>query len=178
MSERIGAEIWIGGQLKREQVEAFCAAISGQHVQLEFGGGYVTPETAEHLQEAIEELNGTPVLYFCDEMASWGEFSELEAWLEEHGVPYTRGTSSSDCYDGELVEFRPGRELVTLPTNANSQPIANIETVERGWFLLKEAQQLLDSGKNARPVISIAIDELARVLPPELPPLPPFEIVA
>jgi hypothetical protein len=85
MSERISAEIWIGGQLKREHVEAFCATISGQHIQLEFGGGYVSPATAEHLEEAIEELNGTPVLYFCDEMASWGEFSELEAWLQEHG---------------------------------------------------------------------------------------------
>ncbi|HVX09958.1 MAG TPA: hypothetical protein VHC22_02035 [Pirellulales bacterium] len=178
MSECISAEIWIGGQLKREHVEAFCDAISGQSLQLGFGGEYVAPQTAENLEEAMKELKGAAVLYYCDETADWGKFSHLETWLQEHGVPYTRRTSSSDCYDGELVEFHPGQEPVTLATNANGRPVVSIEPVERAWHLIKEAQQLLDSGKNARPAISQAIDELATSLPAELPPLCPFQIVA
>jgi hypothetical protein len=177
MSDRMSAEIWIGGKLRRNLLPEFCAIIKTENVELDFGSGDFAPDTAEDLDDAREDRKGASVLRFCNNLAHWGEFPDLEAWLQRHGSPYTRRTSTSDCYDGALVEFRPGSKPVVLTTNANGSPIASIETVERTWYLLKEAQQLLDTSKNARPVLSQAIEALGSVLPPELPSLPAFEII-
>lgn len=177
MSERLSAEIWLGGKLESRHVPELCGAICAEGVSREWGGAAFEPRTAEDLRVARKGLNGAAVVYVCSETANWGEFDELEAWLGEYGLPYTRRTGSSDCYDGELVESRPGREIVTLPTNANGRPVVDIETVQKTWYLLKEAQQALRAGSNALQPISEAADLLATVLPPELPPLEPFEIV-
>lgn len=177
MSDRMSAEIWIGGNLQRELLPDFCATITAEHVELEFDAGNVVIEAAEDLEDSLEPLNGARVLRFCHSLARWGEFSDLETWLQRHGLPYTRRTSASDCYDGTLLEFRPGSKPLAVTTSANGAPIASIETVERAWYLLKEVQQLLDAGKNVQPVLNQALEVLGGVLPPELPPLPDFKIV-
>lgn len=177
MSERLSAEMWIGGKLESRFVPELCDAICAEGVLREWGGAAFEPATAEDLLEARKDLSGAAVVYVCSETANWGEFDELEAWLGEHGLAYRRRTGGSDCYDGELVEFRPGRDIITLPTNANGRPVADIETVQKAWYLLKETQQALRAGGNALKSISEATDLLASVLPPELPPLAPFEIV-
>lgn len=177
MSDRMSAEIWIGGKLKRELLPDFCATVTAEHVGFEFDTGVVAIETADDLEQAIEPLNGARVLHFCQSLARWGEFVDLETRLQQHGLPYRRQTSASDCYDGRLVEFRPGSKPVAVTTNTNGRPIASIEAVERAWYLLKGAEQLLDLGRNVRPVLLQAIELLGGVLPPELPPLPDFKIV-
>ena len=177
MSERISAEIWVGGKLASRFVPDLCEAIREQGVSREWGGPSFEPRTAVDLMEAREEVDrGAAVLYLCSETANWGQFAELETWLQAHELPYTRRTSNSDCYDGALVEFRPGRELVSLATNAAGQPMADAETVQKAWYLLKEAQQSLRAGGNALKPLCEATDLLAGVLPPELPPLQAFEI--
>jgi hypothetical protein len=176
MSERLTGEIWIGGAIKPDQAPELCTAIRSQQLSLEWGDASFEPHDAEQLLEGLDDLDGASVLHFCNDQANWGQFAELEEFLREHHLSYARRTGSSDCYDGALVEFRPGRELVILTTNANGHPVAEMEIVEKAWYLLKEAQQSLRQGKNVLGQLDQAIQLLAGLIPPELPPLPPFVV--
>ena len=177
MSEKFTAEIWIGGKLKVDLAPEFCDVICGQEVSLDWDAGPFVPQTIDQLLTAIKDRDGAAVLFFCDGRADWGEFNELEAWLYDHGLPYTRRTGSSDCYDGAIEEFRPGHPLMSLMTNSSGRPVANIEPLQRVWYLLKEAQQTLAKGGNVTKLVAEAIDLLASELPTELPRLEPFQIV-
>lgn len=176
MNERLTGEIWIGGAIKPDQAPQLCAAIRSQQLSLEWGDAPFEPHDAEQLLEGLDDLGRISVLHFCNDQANWGQFAELEEFLRQQGLPYARLTGSSDCYDGALVEFRPGRELVILTTNANGRPVAEMEIVEKAWFLLKEARQSLRQGKNALSQLDQATELLASALPSELPPLAPFRI--
>lgn len=166
----------MGGKLNASLVNELCEQIDAQDVALDWDQTAFCPQTAADLLTALREVKGAAVLYFCSEGANWGQFEELEAWLQENQLPFTRRTGSSTCYDGELVEFRPGRQPAIMPTNVNGRPVAAIEPVQKAWYLLKEAQQALTAGANALKPIREAVELLADVLPPELPPLEPFEV--
>jgi hypothetical protein len=177
MSDRSTGEIWIGGKIKRELVPDLCEAIRAQPMHLEWMGAQFEPTTESQLLEAIDDLCGIKALRLCNTDANGGEFSELERFLQMNDLPYTRHSGGCRYYDGRKVFYRPGRELVEVMTNVDGDSvIGRVEKVERAWYLLKEAQYLLQTGKRALAPISQAADLLADVLPPELPPLAPFEI--
>ena len=176
MSERLSAEIWIGGAIQPGLVDDLCAAIRAERLSLDWGDAAFEPHDAGELLEGLYALDGAELLHFCDDQSRWGQFAELEEFLRTHGLPYKRRTGGSDCYDGSLAEFRPGQQLTELATNANGRPAADMDTVAKASSLLKLARQSLEQGESVREHLDQAAELLAGLLPPELPLLPPFVI--
>ena len=88
MSDRIPAEIWIGGKVAASLVPDLCAAIIDEGVCLEWGGPRVDPTGPDDLIAAIKANHqGVRLLWFCDEEASCGEFDVLESFLQAHDDP-------------------------------------------------------------------------------------------
>lgn len=131
MSERRAAEIWIGGTIQPELVNELCGAIRGEQLSLEWGDAIFEPRDADELLAGLGGLDGVEVLHFCDDRAAWGQFAELEQFLRKRRLPYDRRTGASDCYDGALAQFRPGKKPAEMTTNANGYPVADADTVEK-----------------------------------------------
>lgn len=178
MSERRAAEIWIGGTIQLELINELCAAIRGEQLSLEWGDAVFEPRDVDELLEGLCGLDGVEVLYFCDDRAVWGQFAELEEFLRKRRLPYDRRSGASDCYDGALSQFRPGKKLAEMTTNANGYPVVDADVVEQALSLLMKAQQSLEQGKSVRSQLSRATRLLAGALPPDLPPLPLFAIAS
>jgi hypothetical protein len=178
MSERRAAEIWIGGIIQPELVHELCAAIRGEQLSLAWGDAVFEPRDADELLEGLGGLDGVEVLYFCDDRAACGQFAELEEFLRKRRLPYDRRSGASDCYDGALAQYRPGRKLTETTTNANGYPVVDADAVEQALILLTKAQQSLKRGKCVRSQLGRATKLLAGALPPDLPRLPPFAIAS
>jgi hypothetical protein len=179
MSDRIAAEIWIGGKVPMSLVPALCAAVDAQGVSLEWNDAPFRPSTAEDLNQALRENeHDVRLLWLCDDQAGAGVFEELEAFLRDREISYTRQSMGHYEFDPETVDFRPGHPLAPQATNAAGEPVvlaselapvaellaAALDPSENGsavdtWSLVKKAQRLLQEQ-----------------LPVALPPLEAFEI--
>jgi hypothetical protein len=179
MSDRMAAEIWIGGKIPVSLVSALCVAIGDQGVSLEWGDAPFRPSTVEDLAQAVKEDDrGVRLLWLCDDQAGGGVFEELEAFLREHEIAYTRQSTGHYEFDPEMVHFRPGHPSASLATNAVGQPVVSASELAPVADLLAAA---LDSSRS-----DCAADSWSRVrtarqllqeqLPPALPPLETFEI--
>ena len=105
MSERMAAQIWIGGKVPTQLVDGLCGEIDAEGVALDWGAGRFAPKTAEELLQARVDCEGAAVLYLCDEQASWGRFDSLEGFLQEHGI------RDVDCrFDVITVLFSSGQK--------------------------------------------------------------------
>jgi hypothetical protein len=176
MSERLSAEIWIGGDVKADQVDNLCDAICDEGASVDWGDRF-EPQNADELLEALTDHGGVLVIQLTNEQASWGEFAGLEGWLRENGLPYTRRSENTGCYDAELVEFRPGRELVSVAANADGQPVVTVEAIRKVEQLLKKAQHAVNGKRNAKTLLAEALELLGTTLPAKVRPLPPFRLV-
>jgi len=79
MSERIAAEIQIGGKVRRSVAEELCDVISTERVSLDWGGSPFQPKTIDELLAARHDNgDGLLTLRLYDDEASWGEFDDLE----------------------------------------------------------------------------------------------------
>ena len=163
MSSRFCASIRIGGQIERSKVEPLLKEIRAAALSLEWGDTPFLPQNADELMEA----RGESWLQLCDEQANYGEFPELEAACRKLGLSYSRhGEASFDC-DSELADWRPGmkKPLVRPGSNINSHDsYVPIEAV-------RKALTLLEAGHTMK-----ALDVL-RQLCPDVPELPPFDVV-
>lgn len=179
MSERMAAEIWIGGKVPMSLVPALCAAIGDQGVSLEWGDAAFRPSTAEDLGQAVRENDcGVRLLRLCDDQAGAGVFEELETSLREHKIAYTRQSTGRYEFDPETVDFRPGHPLAPQATNAAGQPVVLASELAPVADLLTTATAWEE---NASPVDRWSLVKTARrllqeQLPPTLPPLEAFEI--
>jgi hypothetical protein len=179
MSDRMAAEIWIGGKVPTSLVPALCAAIGDEGVSLEWGDAPFRPTTAEDLGQALKENDrGVRLLWLCDDQAGGGVFEELEAFLQEHGIAYTRQSTGRYEFDPETVEFRPAHPLAPQATNAVGQPVVLASELAPVADLLAAALDLSESGS---PVDSWSLVKTARrllqeQLPLAMPPLEAFEI--
>jgi hypothetical protein len=177
MSESIAAEIWIGGRVSKQLAEQLCEAICAVGVSLGWGESQFAPRTAEELLESLDFRDDVEVLHVCDVQASSGEFPLLEEFLQEHGLPYTRLTEPKYEFDGERVDFRPGQRISCVRTDTEGNPIVATGEVSKAVELLDKAQNAIENGKNPSRTLGRARRILHRVLPGELQPLTPFEIV-
>jgi hypothetical protein len=101
MGERSWARLAIGGTVAR-------AALAEA---LETWVGCRLEECLEDGQVVVE-----------DPEASWGGFSELEAWLEARGIPFDLESGAcSGAWPDMLVHFRPGRGRVEFVSDDNHQ---------------------------------------------------------
>jgi hypothetical protein len=179
MSQRMAAEIWIGGKVAASLVPDLCGAIAHEGVSLEWGDAPFRPTTPEDLHKALRENDrGVPLLWLCDNQASWGQFDTLEAFLQEHGIPYTRRSEGAGQYDPELVEFRPRHEPVSLSTNTAGEPVVLASGLEPVDNLLAAALELEQrrSTVDCWSLVKTAYRILHEQQPLVWAPLEPFEI--
>ena len=182
MSERIPAEIWIGGEVTASLVPGLCNAIAAECVTRDWDDGTFRPAGASDLIAATTQNHqGVSLLRLCDQGASWGEFPALEPFLREHDVPYTRYSEGRDQYNPETAEFRPGLGVMSHNTNAVGEPVVTVsvlkpiaEGLSRAIALSQEPSSR--SGVEHWPLIRTAYRLLCEHIPPEVPPLPPFQI--
>ena len=179
MSERMAAEIWIGGKVSAHVVPGLCREIDAEGVSLDWGGARFSAKTAEELLQARVDHDGAAVLYLCDEQASWGRFDGLEAFLQEHGIPFTRRADGGAAYNGEIVEHRPGRDVVCIPIDADGEPVVDASVLRPVDELLTGALEELENGSTdkAESMLRDAQHQLRAQLPPVVTPLEPFEII-
>lgn len=180
MSERMAAEISIGGKIPAQLVDELCGAIDAAGVALEWGDGFFSPKTSQDLLKARTERDGALVLWLCDEQASWGRFDGLEGFLREHGIPFTRRNDGGAVYDGALVEYRPDSDTICLPTNSDGEPVIAVSLLAPADGLLAGALEQLENGSTdkAASMLRDAQRRLREQLPPAFTPLEPFEIIA
>jgi hypothetical protein len=181
MADRIPAEIWIGGKIAATLVPGLCAAISDAGASLAWGDVQFCPADADDLTNAlVDSADGVPLLWLCDDEASWGEFDGLEKFLEEHHILFTRQSEGRYEHEPERVEFRPGAGKVCLATDRSGEAVVRAAELGDLEGTLTKTLQLVQGGQSKRVASSLraAIKTLRRALPPAVPPLEPFEIVA
>ncbi len=184
MADRMAAEILIGGEILSSQVEDLCGHIRDEGLSLQYGGAPFVPLIATDLLRAVDDGDGPDgVLRLCATEVAGGAFQDLEDWLREHDIPYTRKSDGIYEYDPEVAEFRPEQGLYRWPANKALEPVVPASPVREAanmlteaWRLLREApfmqvQQIIDQ-------LTQATAKLTEVLPPDWPPLPPLSIVA
>jgi hypothetical protein len=181
MSDRIPAEIWIGGRITASLVPGLCAAIADEGVCLEWGDARVHPAGASDLTDAMKEnAQGVRLLWFCDDEASYGEFDILESFLREHEIPFTRHSAGRYEYDPETVHFRPVIGLITCATNAAAQPVVEVAEITPVDNLLTEAIALHQQGSDVDcwSLVVTARQLLRERLSADVPPLESCQIEA
>jgi hypothetical protein len=175
----MAAVIWIGGKIPISLVPALCAAIGDQGVSVEWNDTQFRPSTAEDLGQALRENDhGACLLWLCDDQASAGVFEELEAFLREHEIAYTRQSMGRYEFDPETVDFRPGHLLAPQTTNGAGDPVVLASELTPVAELLAAA---FDPSENNSAVDTWSVVKKARrllqeQLPVALPHLEAFEI--
>lgn len=162
MSDRMAAEIRIGGKVKRSQLPKLCEAIRAEGVSFDWGDAQVDDIAPENITQYVNEDG---VLCFCDDQAKYGEFEALEAILVKLGIAFDRDSEGKYEYDPETRSFRPGEMDEVRCTNHEGVPIIHPADVEKALKALK-------AGK-----IEKATQLLEKLCPPKPSPLLPFEIV-
>jgi len=179
MSDRIPAEIWIGGRITASLVPGLCAAVTDEGVSLEWGNARIRPSGTDDLADALKEnAQGVRLLWFCDDEASCGEFDILESFLREHQIPFTRHSAGRYEYDPETVHFRPGQGVTTCPTNSAAQPVVEVEEITPVENLLAAAIELRQHGSSLDcwSLVLVARQLLRDRVSADVPPLEPCEI--
>lgn len=131
MSDRIAAEIFIGGAISRKQVAQLCSAITAQGVSLDWGDAEFRPESAGELLAERREYHGAQILALCDDQARSGCFESLEEFLIAERIPFDRYHEAKYEFDAELVWYRPGRPPTVIITDADRKPIVRSVAVAR-----------------------------------------------
>ena len=147
MSDRFHASLEIGGPVSKDLIPALAAQISGA-------------DLLPHNVPLEQHINNEGLLPLEDEQAAYGEFPELEDWLEEQGIEFDRYSSGYFDLLPEWVSFRRGQgRIVHLLDGGGDQVISH-----RG------VQQALTEGTS----FSALQAALAVILGPEVPPLKPI----
>ena len=173
MSDRMAAEIWIGGKFRRSLLDEFPI----QDLRVDWDYTPFDSSTEDGILKARDE-NG--LLHFCENEAAWGEFADLEDCLREHNIPFVRQSSGKYEYLPERVYFRPDLEPGVDDacfTTDEGKPLVLKEALAP---ILASMQRLAKSKKPAGAKLKSwerLTARLAEAIPPDLPPLPPFDFV-
>jgi len=179
MSERMSAEIWIGGKVPSSRVPKLCAAISAEGVSLDWDDAQFSPASARDLQDALKaNAQGVALLWLCDHASRWGEFSDLEMFLQKHNIPYTRRSDGNEAYDPETIEFRPGSRATAYPANLSGEPVVKVSELLPVRESLAAALELARDkpGQADWSLVEAAYRTMCEQLSCPLPPLEPFSI--
>jgi hypothetical protein len=104
MGERSWARLTIGGTVSRAALADALEALEGLRLESCLGDNHVVVEDPE---------------------ASWGGFSELEAWLQGRGIPFDlESAACPGTWPDMLVHFRPDRGRVELVSDdSHAEPV-------------------------------------------------------
>ena len=181
MSECMAAQIQIGGKVPQSFALRLCEAVTDEGASTEWGGSRFCPRSVDELLEALVNVAGAQVLQIRDTEATSGEFNDLEEFLQGHDIAYTRQSEGKGEYCPEIMEFRPGGEPIKIFTDAEADPIVSVSDVRAATEKLEEGLQSLEREgiptDNTRKLLDEALSRLLALLPPEVLPLEPFEIV-
>ena len=171
MADRMAAEIWIGGKLLRSLLDEFPIA----ELRLDWD---LTPFDSTSGEGIMNARDNDGLLHFADPEIAWGEFSQFENWLRQHKMPFRRQSGAKYDFLPELVEYRPdlGEEIQTIATETGEPLIPKSKLAP----ILEEMEQLRRSDRPLSEQVEAwkrLSTELAKRVPPTLPPLPQFEIV-
>lgn len=180
MSEQMSAEIWIGGEIPARLVARLCTIIAEQCVATDWGNGCFRPCTADDLLSACKDNpQGVRLLWLCDDQARWGEFELLESFLRRHKIAYTRRSDGKWEFEPCLTEYRPPGRLLAFTTNNAGEvvvPVTKLTSLAEALSKTPKRPARATSGQYRRAVTAI-LRGLRNALPPQVPPLDPFEIV-
>jgi hypothetical protein len=176
MSDRFPGEIRIGGNVPADLLEEFLGEIEASGAKVGgYDGSAFTGGTAEELCRA---LDGNGHLFLVDDEARYGTFEELEDFLCEHGIPYDRHSDARFEWDAENVKFRPGMDRpLETPSNGNGDELLRADGIRP---IVKELARLATAGLTKDELLAAvrkASRKLKRLLPPEVEPLPPLQVV-
>lgn len=177
MSDRIAAEIFIGGTLSSRLVTGLCTAISAQGVVLDWGDAAFSPESAGELLAQRRKYRGALVLALCDDQARSGCFEPLEDFLIARRIPFDRYHEAKYEFDAELVCYRPGKPPTVIITDADRKPIVRCEVLAKAQQQITALIATLEKERLAAPLRAARAVErtLAKALP-RVPPLGEFKI--
>lgn len=162
MSERYGACIRIGGEIRHRRLVKLLKAIQLESVSHEWGEPPFEPKRAEELATAVRGDH----LFMCDDQASSGEFAELESACRRLGLAYTRWCDGGRTYDAEVVDWRPGMRVPVVRVGSNYPDTIYVDAEE-----VRNALKHLEAGRAGK------AKAMLRALCPHVAALPPFDIV-
>jgi hypothetical protein len=163
MSSRYAAWIRIGGTVDRASAGSLLNAVRQAWAKRDWNADPFQPSTIDELLEARED----GWLWLYDEEAKYGEFEGIERVCRELGLSYCRHTEAWCGDDAVLLDWRPGMEqpLVRTGSNDNSDVALVPEDPVRNALAALEAGDA--------PAATRILEDLC----PQVPDLPPFEIV-
>ncbi len=165
MSDRISAEISIGGPVHVDLVPALCRAITAESLGTEWGDTNFEPLGTADLMDALDENDH---LSLKDE-ESTGSFDGLETFLKKHGVPFDRRSDAKYENDAYLACWRPPDQAYGFLATQSGNPVVEVEEVE------KIRSMLLRYDAVAEDRAAAALAALEKLIP-AVPQLPPFTI--
>lgn len=174
MADYMAAEILIGGRIPANIVPELCQAIRQERLGLDYDRACFEPDSASDLVEACRaDSHGALVLKLSDDQARWGEFEQLERFLQQNGIAYTRRSEGKYDCDPEQVEFRPRQSVVVIPTNSAGKPMVRARELEPVQAQLQQAIELASSRdcSAAMTLLRTAHETLRQCLPSRVPPL-------
>ncbi len=182
MSERIAAEIQIGGKIRDRVAEELCGVIATEGVSLEWGESLFQPAKPDDLLAArCDTGDGLLLLRLFDYEASWGEFNDLEEFLREHDIAFCRYTEGKYDFDPEVVAFHPTCGLVQSLTDHSRNATVQASALKPIAATLAKTVTEIKSGKQDPAKLQRKLQRLCgklrKCLPPEVPALESFEII-
>lgn len=131
MSDRMYAEIHIGGSLYRRDLEEFielaCSANRDEKV-----------DEAWLLRYAKENDTDGEIILRDPEVA-WGKFEDLEKFCEDHDLTYRRETEGKYEYDPETAYWTPGmKEALCMVTSRDGNATVQVGTLRHEIGNLKK----------------------------------------
>ena len=161
MGEYFPGAIELGGNIPAEMLDQLAEVISEQGCYLDDGSeAELTP--AEALQLLHKADKEKTVLKLADYQASWGEFDDLEAFCNEHGIDYDRTSDAHYEYNGEMICSRGTNDRIWFLADQEGQPAIH----------LTDIQAVLDDK-----ISDIAkLDKITKLVDP-VPDLTPINIV-
>jgi len=176
MGEYYPGEITIGGKVSAALLDRFLGELKSAGGRT---GGYDgDPFEAKDADELRLALDNDGLLVLADPEASYGRFEELEAFCVEHGIPFDRHSDAKYEFDAENVYFRPGMKAPeSVPSNNAGDDLFSAEAVRP---VVKELTKVVTAGLTREKLKAAAVKiirHLNSLLPPEVEPLPPLEIV-
>ena len=162
MSDRIAANITIGGALSRSRLPELLKAITEAEVATSWGDAFFQPQSEEQLLAVL--INGR--LWLCDDESRDGGFPDLEDACCKLGLSFTRLCESRYEYDAEVVDFRPGMKKPLFRVGSNVRNVTYVPETQ-----VRKVLAHLEAGRVGK------AKSLLRSLCPDVPKLPPFKIV-
>ena len=176
MADRFPGEITIGGKVPSALLEEFLGEVASSGASVgDYGDAPFDGRTAEELRGALDEDGH---LRLADPEACYGQFDDLEAFCVRHGIPFDRHSDARYEFDAVNVTFRPGMERpVVVASNNAGDSLAEVDGIRS---VARELAWLVTAGLTKDELLAAvakASKDLEALLPPEVEPLPPLEIV-